>query len=197
MTLRRRPSAEATGLINEFLGSSHVFHSVVADVIENGLLRDVTHGKLTFPQLKLMRIVALEVVQSISEVAAFLGVSKAAASKAVDGLVRRRLLKRTEGKPDRRSIHVSLTAQGQRLMTEYHKARDARLGALFSRFTAAELSHTAKVLDRLSARMADEKGQSKEVCHQCSIYFRERCHVRQMVDRTCLYLRHRAKRPAR
>ncbi|MDP1891457.1 MAG: winged helix DNA-binding protein [Gemmatimonadaceae bacterium] len=197
MTLRRRTSTEATGLINEFLGSSHVFHSVVTDVIENGLLRDVTHGKLTFPQLKLLRIVALEIVQSVSEVAAFLGVSKAAASKAVDGLVRRRLLKRSEGKPDRRSIHVSLTAQGQRLMTEYHAARDARLGALFSQFTANELSHTAKLLDRLSTRMSEDREEAHEVCHQCSIYFRERCHMRQMVNRNCLYSRHRSKRRER
>ncbi len=197
MSIRKRPPAQAAELINEFLGSMHVFHSVVADVIENNLLRDVTGGRMTFPQLKLLRIVALEAVRSISEVAAFLGVSKAAASKSVDGLVRRRLLKRTEGKPDRRSIHVSLTAQGRRLMTAYDRARDARLGALFSEFTAAELAHTAKLLDRLSARLADDEAHSTEICHQCSIYFRERCHVRQMVDRTCLYLRHKARRRVR
>lgn len=197
MNIRKRPPAEAAELINEFLGSTHVFHSVVADVIEHHLLTDVTRGQLTFPQLKLLRIVALEAVQSISEVAAFLGVSKAAASKSVDGLVRRRLLKRAEGKPDRRSIHVSLTARGRRLMMAYDRARDARLGALFSHFTAAELAETAKLLDRLSARLADDEAHSHGICHQCSIYFRERCHVRQMVDRTCLYLRHKARRRAR
>lgn len=194
MTIRGLPPAEATELINEFLGSTHVFNSVVADVIEHNLLREVTRGRLTFQQLKLLRIVALEAVKSISEVAAFLGVSKAAASKAVDGLVRRRLLKRTEGKPDRRSIHLSLTVQGRRLIATYDRARDARLGALFSQFTAADLAHAAKLLDRLSARLADDAAHSKEVCHQCSIYFRERCHVRQLVDRTCLYLRHKARR---
>jgi MarR family 2-MHQ and catechol resistance regulon transcriptional repressor len=194
VTLRARGADEARELINEFLGSTHVFHSVVADVIEQNLLRHATGGRLTFPQLKLLRIVALEAVQSISEVAAFLGVTKAAASKSVDGLVRRGLLRRTEGRHDRRAIHLSLSTEGKRLVTSYERSRDRRLGALFGEFTAEDLKHTARLLDRLSARLAEDRAHSKEVCHQCSIYFRERCHVRQLVDRTCLYLRHRSRR---
>ena len=194
MTIRHRPAAESAALVNEFLGSTHVFNSVVEEVIEQHLLRDVTRGRLTFPQLKLLRLIALEVAQSISEVAAFLSVSKAAASKAVDGLVRRGYLKRTAGGPDRRAIHLSLTTPGRRLVTSYERARDRRVGELFGEFTAEELEHVARLLDRLSARLAEDRSHSKEVCHQCSIYFRERCHVRQLVDRTCLYLRHRARR---
>ena len=196
MTLRSRNQDAVRELINEFLGSTHVFHSVIEDVIERNLLQDATRGHLTFPQLKLLRIVALEAVQSISEVAAFVGVTKAAASKSVDALVRRGFLRRTEGRQDRRAIRLSLTARGTRLVVAYERARDKRLGALFGEFTANDLKHAARLLDRLSARLAEDRAHSKEVCHQCSIYFRERCHVRQMVNRTCLYLRHRSRRRA-
>jgi len=194
VTLRAQRDGEARELINEFLGSTHVFHSVVGDVIEQNLLREATAGRLTFPQLKLLRIVALEAVHTISEVAAFLGVTKAAASKSVDGLVRRGLLRRAEGKHDRRAIHLSLSPQGKGLVAAYERARDRRLAALFGECPAEDLKHTARLLDRLSARLAEDRAHSKEVCHQCSIYFRERCHVRQLVDRTCLYLRHRSRR---
>jgi DNA-binding MarR family transcriptional regulator len=54
---------------------------------------------------------------TISELATFLGVTNAAASQMVDGLVRQGIVIRTEAADDRRFTHVMLTAQG-RLLTE-------------------------------------------------------------------------------
>lgn len=54
---------------------------------------------------------------TVSELATFLGVTNAAASQMVDGLVRQGIVARTEAAADRRFTHVTLTAQG-RLLTE-------------------------------------------------------------------------------
>ena len=83
-------------LSNEFLSSARVFAWSVREVIERTVLREVAGNSLTFSQLKLLYLVAHTDTLNISDAAAFLGVSAAAASKAVDKLVRRRLLRRAE-----------------------------------------------------------------------------------------------------
>jgi len=97
-------SARTAELINDFLGSTQVFASSVNAVIEKRLLREVGPRQLTSSQFKLLKLVALTDAQTIGDVAAFLGVSNAAASKAVDKLVRRGLLLRNEAQTDRRAI---------------------------------------------------------------------------------------------
>lgn len=54
---------------------------------------------------------------TVSDLAAFLGVTKAAASQIIDGLVKQGIATRTEDADDRRFTHVALTEQG-RLLTE-------------------------------------------------------------------------------
>ena len=63
--------------------------------------------------------------RTINDVALFLGVSDAAASKVVDRLVRRKLLPRTEGHPDRREIHLSLTESSRCLLAAYDEEKNA------------------------------------------------------------------------
>lgn len=92
--------------LDDFLGSAHVFSSAVSDVIEERLLAEVSGGLLTASQLKLLKLVAMADSHTIGDVAAFLGVSNAAASKAVDRLVRRNLLRRREDKKDRLSAGI-------------------------------------------------------------------------------------------
>ena len=116
-------SARTAELINDFLGSTHVFASSVNDVIEERLLREVGPPQLTFSQFKLLKLVALTDAQTIGDVAAFLRVSNAAASKAVDKLVRQGLLVRKEAQSDRRAIQLSLTASSRQVLAAYNRRR--------------------------------------------------------------------------
>jgi len=129
-------------LSNEFLSSARVFAWSVREVIERTVLRMVAGNSLTFAQLKLLYLVAHTDTLNIGDAAAFMGVSAAAASKAVDKLVRRRLLRRTETQADRRISHLSLTETSRKLMEAYKAARDQMANAIFSRFSADELRRT-------------------------------------------------------
>jgi len=182
-------------LIHEFLGSAHVFSSAVNDVVEKRLLEEVAGKALTLSQFKLLKMVSLTDAQTISDVALFLGVSNAAASKAVDKLVRQKLLRRQEGHPDRREIRLSLTETSRRHLAAYDELKRRRLARLFRQFPSADLKRAAKLLDRLSAGLVDHAADPEEVCLQCGIYFRDRCLMRQLLKRNCFY--HRNKRHAR
>ncbi len=179
-------------LINDFLGSAHVLVSTVSEVIEKRLLRETLGDRLTHSQLKLLKLVGLADAQTIGDVAAFLGVSDPAASKAVDKLVREMLMRRTEAE-DRRAISLSLTAAGRRLLALYETARSQKLMEIFEKLPAEELHRVAEFLDQLSAHIVESGPAAEELCLQCGIYFREKCLIRTKLSRKCLYQRHRGR----
>jgi DNA-binding MarR family transcriptional regulator len=177
-------------LNNEFLSSARVLAWSVREVIERTVLREVAGNNLTFSQLKLLYLVAYTDTLNISDAAKFLGVSPAAASKAVDKLVRRRLLRRAETQQDRRTSHLSLTDSSRRLMDAYLAARDQRVGAVFSHFSAEELRRTSEVLDRLAGAITSSGADPEAVCMQCEIYFRDECRFQKYGERNCFYQHH-------
>jgi DNA-binding MarR family transcriptional regulator len=188
------PDTNTPEMINELLGSVQVFSSAMRDVLEEKLLRETARGRLTFSRLKLLKLVAFTDSHTIGDVAAFLGVSNTAASKAVDKLVRRRLLRRTEGHADRRASELSLTGEGRRLLSAYEAARDQKLTEIFSACVPEQLCGTVATLDRLSANIVDHTADPQELCFQCGIYFREKCLLRELVRRTCFYQKHKARK---
>ncbi len=188
--------ARSAELINDFLGSAQVFASAITQVVEQKLLRQVAGEGLTLSQFKLLKLVAETDAHSIGAVASFLGVSNAAASKAVDKLVRRDLLLRTEGEADRRAIQLSLTATSRRLLAAYTAAKNRKLARIFRAFAPQALFRTTQVLDRLSAGIVDHRADPKELCLQCGIYFRKNCPLRRLVGRQCFYELRRGREPA-
>ena len=181
---------EGVDLIDDFLGSAHVFVSTVSEAVEKRLLRETLGDKLTYSQLKLLRLVGLADSQTIGDVAAFLGISDPAASKAVDKLVREKLVRRSEAE-DRRAISLSLTASGRRLLVLYEEARRQKLQAIFERVPPEELHRVAEFLDQISAHLLESGPPAEELCLQCGIYFREKCLIRSKLSRRCLYQRQR------
>ena len=184
-------------LINDFLGSTQVFATAVSDIIEEKLLRSVAGKRLTLSQLKLLKLVANTDAHSIGDVAAFLGVSNAAASKAVDKLVQRKMLVRTEGAKDRRAAELALTLRSRKLLAAYDVARNRKLASVFRSFSPEDLRRTTEILDRLSAGIVDHNAKPEEICLQCGIYFRDDCLVRKLIGRRCFYTLHRTRRNRR
>jgi DNA-binding MarR family transcriptional regulator len=177
--------------IDEFLGSAHVFACAVHDAVDQRLLDEVAGGQITVSQVKLLKLVAATDSYSLGDVASFLDVSNAAASKSVDRLVRRNLLLRSEDQKDRRTMHLTLGPAGRRLLSAYESARRRKLESIFTQFSREDLQRTAELLDRISAGIVDHAMASEELCLKCGIYFRERCLIRQLVRPNCFYQRHK------
>jgi len=173
-----KKTSAVSGAITEFLGSAAVFASAVSDVVEEELLREVGGARVRFAHFKLLKLVAATGTHHLGDVAAFLGVSNAAASKTVDKLVRRKLLRRKEEEADRRAIELSLTDAGRRLLEAYEATRQRRLAAVFAHLAPAELAQTAEVLDRVSRELVAPAADGGQFCHRCGIYFREQCPLR-------------------
>jgi DNA-binding MarR family transcriptional regulator len=173
-------------LLNDFLGSAEIFTSAVNDLMARQL-KEVTGTDVTFSQLKLLKMVAATGGYSVSNLAQFLGVSTAAASRAVDRLVKRGLLHREEAADDRRAVQLSLTPEGVKLLERYDQAAEVALQGAFETLTAEQLQETGDLLDRLSLRLVERGNGSDSMCFRCGIHFRDRCLLRQSQDGTCLY----------
>ena len=178
------------GLINDFLGSVRILSSTIDEWMEEEL-KEATKDRVTPSQLKVLKLVARTNARRIGDVADFLAVSNAAASKAVDRLVRRGMLRRTEAASDRRAVELSLTPEGRTLLAQYEAATNQVLKDVFGSLPKDKLEETAEFLDGLSTRMVKEGRTREGICLRCGIHFRDRCLLRQSVGRNCYFHLHR------
>jgi DNA-binding MarR family transcriptional regulator len=178
---------------DDFLGSVNIFSTAIHELLERQLTL-VAKNRITFSQLKLLNLISRTEGHTIGDVAAFLGVSNAAASKAVDRLVRRQLLLREEAATDRRAVRLSVTEAGRQILANYDGAAIKALRSVFGSIPTDRLRETAALLDELSMSIVKGDDGDDAVCFRCGIHFREKCLLRQTTGRAC-YLHHH-KRPA-
>jgi DNA-binding MarR family transcriptional regulator len=171
-------------LTRDFLCSARVFAKAVRDVCEAAILREVGGDRLSMPQLKLLYLVAQTDTVNIGDAASFLGVSSPAASKSIEKLVRRRLLRRADIQGDRRTSQLFLTETSRRLLQAYEAARNQKMAEIFAQYSPEELHHTAELLDRLAAGIAGQ-GAPTSTCSQCEIYYRDDCRFGKFDARQC------------
>jgi DNA-binding MarR family transcriptional regulator len=184
-------------LVDQLLGSAHLFVSAVSGVMAQQLLSEVAGKQLTVSQLKILKLLEMTGAQKVGEVAAFLGVSDAAASKAVDRLVRRKYVRRTEGRADRRSSDLSLAAPGRTILQRYEVSKNRRLAGVFGNLDAGELRRTSDFLERLTKGIIHHSANPHEICLQCGIYLEQRCLVREANQTDCQYQLRKTKRVVR
>ena len=91
---------------------------------------------------------------SVNEIRSFASVpslcesasNAAAASQAVDRLVRSGMVSRTPDPADRRAVRLSFTAKAAAFMREHERRADALLAGLAARFSAADFATFRRVL---------------------------------------------------
>ena len=178
------------GIINDFLGSVRILSTTIDEWMEQEL-REVTDDRVTPSQLKVLKLVARTNARRIGDVANFLAVSNAAASKAVDRLVRRRLVRRAEAAADRRAVELSLTPEGRTLLAQYEAATNQVLKELFGSLDQDQLKNTGQFLDQLSTEVVKTGRVRDGICLRCGIHFRDRCILRQSVGKNCYFHMHK------
>jgi DNA-binding MarR family transcriptional regulator len=121
---------------------------------DNEFLRQADELDLTLTQLKVLVLLyeRPEQLLSVKDVAEELGISLPAASRAIDPLVRRRLVVRREDELDRRVKRVRLTARGESSVGRLIATRVAAAEALIEGFTATEREKLADALAEILQR---------------------------------------------
>ena len=118
-------------------------------------LRKMEESGLTLTQVKALLMLAGpegEEPYAGRDIAERLEVSLASVSRAVDGLVRSRLVSRVEDAEDRRVRRLSITDKGRRLAGEIVAARMADMEALAARMTPAQRRKLNSALEEVLGR---------------------------------------------
>jgi DNA-binding MarR family transcriptional regulator len=118
------------------------------------VLRVIDESGLTFAQMKVL--VELQAADdetgTVTALSDELGISPPSASRAADGLVRKKLATRVEDAQDRRVKRLALTAKGRRLADRIISARLASLEEFTSSLEADERQKLESALDALLER---------------------------------------------
>jgi DNA-binding MarR family transcriptional regulator len=116
-----------------------------------GFLQAIEESGLSLTQVKALLAVDDEQggPRPIRELAEELGITAPAATRAVDALVERRLVSRSEDPEDRRVRRIAITDAGRRLVGELASRRAAGLEAFAGRLSAAQQRKLLVALEAL------------------------------------------------
>ncbi len=176
-------------LIQQVMGASHVFCTTVGELLERSLA-EATDEQLVLSQVKLLLLIGRPGQRfKVTDVAEFLGVTNAAASRAIDRLVQRGLIDRTVSVEDRRAVDLALTDASRELLAEFKRVRDRELLRVLGSHSTEKLLSAAALLDELSIRLAELETEEQERCLRCGIHFRNGCVMRDVLGRECVVSR--------
>lgn len=178
------------------LGSVRMFSLAMEQLVESRVQQDMAGDRLSRSQWRLLEVFALSEVRNVTDLAAFQGVSTAAASKAADRLVRMGLLTREEDLEDRRHIQLRLSAEGHRLTRDYLAAMQARVAKVFADAETMPARKLAQDMDDLTATALASRSEMEQVCLQCAANRHTTCLVQQRKGLQCAFaVHHRVVNP--
>lgn len=116
-------------------------------------IRTIDESGLTFSQMKvLVSLAGVDEAPTLKPLSESLGLSLTSVSRAVDGLVKRELVTRTEDDRDRRQRRLGLTEAGARLSERIIAARLEGLGHFAASLTDEERARLDSALELLLER---------------------------------------------
>ncbi len=169
------------GLFNLFR-YSHIFSSVVREILEVKLVGEVSPDSLTLSQFHLLKLISLNGQHQMGEIAEFLGVSPAAATKNIDKLEGLGLVARNPSEVDRRATLISCSAKGRHLVERYERAKEARIAPVLTAFKKEELEQLTRLLERFALFMLRSETGDDGLCLRCSAHYDDNCPVHRMRD---------------
>lgn len=114
---------------------------------------------ISFTEWLVLMHVGMQEHMSATQLSAHLGYDMGALTRVVDGLVRRRLVRRERSRSDRRAVEIAVTAAGRRQAQLGKRAVVELLNRLLAPFTNQETEALIALLQRLMANLqsaADE-----------------------------------------
>jgi len=109
---------------------------------------------LTVEQFQVLRRIR-KGIASVSAIADDSRTSRSSVSKAVDALVNKGLVARSTDAHDRRHIHLSLSGEGERVLSAIYAETEAWLAARFSCLAPEELSLALQAMETLQKAFAE------------------------------------------
>jgi DNA-binding MarR family transcriptional regulator len=136
----------------------HRFFARVMKGDQGELFALIAELELTMPQMRAMFVLDnADHALALTELAPQMGLSVAAAGRAVDGMVRNRLISRTEDAADRRIRRLALTEHGRAALERINEARLVGLRRFAGTLGEPERDALARALEAVFAQWESEQ----------------------------------------
>ena len=168
------------GLLERLARYSHIYSAAIHEVLETQVLDELGAAALSVPQLHLLKLVSLNGMHQMGEVASFLGVSAPATTKNVDKLVESGLLERRPSPDDRRAWRLSATRKGRELVRRYEAAKDRQMTRAVAAIEQSDVEQFASFLERFSVAFYRSSPAKQGFCLRCAAHVEDHCPVGQV-----------------
>jgi DNA-binding MarR family transcriptional regulator len=165
-------------ITNQIAEYSRVLAQVLDDVVEYNFLMELPLSNLTRTQFTMLKILAVSAPRTVSTMAEILRISRAAASKNIDKLVRIRLVSRRAIKSDRRISEVVLTDRARELVERYENIRMQKQQEALSGFNEQERQQFSDLLRRYVSNCLSQEKSIDLICLQCNGSISDACLLR-------------------
>jgi DNA-binding MarR family transcriptional regulator len=118
--------------------TAELLHSAAIRLLRMVRVEDAQAG-IGPAQLSALSVLVFGGAKTVSELAALEQVRPPTMSRIVDGLAKKKLVQRVEDEADRRTVRVSATAKGEKLMQAGKARRVKALAARFEALSVADL----------------------------------------------------------
>lgn len=115
------------------------------------LSKELARGKVSFPQYFLLGFLAQQKRLTMSEIAAKMGHTTAAATGLVDRLEKLGYVRRMHASDDRRKIEVQITPPGQSLVEQIREDMVTSLGEMMTLLSPSEQRAWVQVYEKIFA----------------------------------------------
>jgi DNA-binding MarR family transcriptional regulator len=132
----------------------------VAPMVMHSIREAMHHyraGDLSVAQFRTLLYIRRKPGASLSDVAEHLGLTPPSASKKIDGLVVRKLVKRQGSQNDRRRINLTLTNNGEEILIKAREETQARLEERVAVLPQAEIEQVIQAMKFLRSVFTPEK----------------------------------------
>jgi DNA-binding MarR family transcriptional regulator len=144
------PAGEPRGpVVDAVVGASRALVAIAARSL------GAAGEEVTLPQYRALVVLASRGPQRVVDLAAILGVTASTATRMCDRLVRKGLIRRQRQASDRRSVRVSISADGRELVGAVTQRRRREVQAIVDRMSPAERDQLVTTL-RMFADAAGE-----------------------------------------
>jgi DNA-binding MarR family transcriptional regulator len=148
---RDRPITTLGTLLTRFLTEMHRY--------DGGHTLPLMHAAtVTTPQLAVLEFARTP--RTVSAIADYAGLSRPATSQMLDKLVRRGLVRRSEGAQDRRQKAIVLTAAGKQLLDRIAVARAKRFEASLSELPDDVARRLERTLGEVNAALHEQSAKA-------------------------------------
>jgi DNA-binding MarR family transcriptional regulator len=117
-------------------------------------------GEISVPQFRVMVYLNVHDGAMLSDVSNHIGLSRPTMSKMVDGLVRRRWVRRRIPAENRRRVELSLTDAGQSVMRDAQDETRRNLAELLARLSKDEHRTVMSAMNLLNEVFGQDSGES-------------------------------------